>query len=173
MRGRLTRTPAGFADCGTIPARAGPTAYGVVWAAERLNHPRAKHNNRYSTDRNLAHHPLPGLLNGFGQILAGSASLLRPRGVIAVTVRPIRVQGELIDLPGQVIDTANNNGLVLVGRCAALLAGLRDGGLVNRVSFFQMLETRRARDRGIPACAIAHEDLLLLRPVTDRPEANR
>ncbi|WUH98754.1 DNA methyltransferase [Spirillospora sp. NBC_00431] len=133
-----------------------------------------KRHHRYSTDRgNLAHQPLPGLLNGFGQILTGSAALLRPGGVIAVTVRPIRIQGELIDLPGQVIDTANTNGLVLVGRCAALLAGLRDGGLVNRASFFQMLETRRARDRGIPACATAHEDLLLFQHGPDLPETNR
>ncbi|MFI0487078.1 TRM11 family SAM-dependent methyltransferase [Actinomadura sp. 9N215] len=51
-----------------------------------------KHHNRYSIDRgNLAHQPLPGLLDGFGQILTGSAALLRPGGVIAVTVRPIRV----------------------------------------------------------------------------------
>lgn len=133
-----------------------------------------KRHHRYSTDRgNLAHQPLPGLLDAFGHILAGSALLLRPGGVIAVTVRPIRARGELIDLPGQVIDTARHHGLVLTGRHVALLAGLRDGGLVNRASFFQMLETRRARERGIPACATVHEDLLLLRPVTDLPEASR
>ncbi|WP_433229308.1 TRM11 family SAM-dependent methyltransferase [Actinomadura formosensis] len=133
-----------------------------------------KSHHRYSTDRgNLAHQPLPGLLDAFGHILAGSATLLRPGGVIAITVRPIRVKGELIDLPGQVIDTAQRHGLTLVGRYAALLAGLRDGGLVNRASFFQMLETRRARDRGIPACATAHEDLLLFQRTTDMPEAAR
>ncbi|GAA1836298.1 TRM11 family SAM-dependent methyltransferase [Actinomadura chokoriensis] len=133
-----------------------------------------KRNHRYSTDRgNLAHQPLPGLLGGFGRILAGSATLLRPGGVIAVTIRPIRAKGELIDLPGQVIESARHNGLALTGRHAALLAGLRDGRLVNRASFFQMLETRRARDRGIPACATAHEDLLLFQSATDLPEASR
>lgn len=121
-----------------------------------------KHNHRYSTDRgNLAHQPLPGLLDGFGRILAGSAALLRPGGVIAVTVRPIRVKGELLDLPGLVIDTAQRHGLALVGRYVALLAGLRNGQLVSRASFFQMLETRRARERGTPVCASAHEDLLV------------
>ncbi|MFI0410622.1 TRM11 family SAM-dependent methyltransferase [Actinomadura sp. 3N508] len=133
-----------------------------------------KRHHRYSTDRgNLAHQPLPGLLEGFGRILAGSAILLRPGGVIAVTVRPIRFNGELIDLPGQVINIARRHGLALTGRCAALLAGLRDGGLVNRASFFQMLETRRARDRGIPACATAHEDLLLFQRVADLSETTR
>ncbi|MEO3824558.1 hypothetical protein [Actinomadura sp. B10D3] len=133
-----------------------------------------KRHHRYSTDRsNLAHQPISGLLEGFGQILAGTATLLRPGGVIAVTIRPIRLKGELLDLPGQVIDTAHRSGLALTARHAALLAGFRDGGLINRASFFQMLETRRARDRGIPACATAHEDLLLFKRVHDLPEASR
>jgi hypothetical protein len=129
-----------------------------------------KHHHRYSTDRsNLAHQPLPGLLDGFGRILAGSAVLLRPAGAIAVTIRPIRVKGELLDLPGLVIDTAQQHGLVLTGRYVALLAGLRNGALINRASFFQMLETRRARDRGVPACATAHEDLLVFQHATAQP----
>lgn len=122
----------------------------------------SKSNHRYSTNRgNLAHQPLPGLLDGFGRILAGSAELLRPGGIIAITVRPIRVKGELLDLPGLAIDTAQRHGLNLTGRYVALLAGLHNGTLVNRASFFQMLQTRRARERGIPACAAAHEDLLI------------
>ncbi|MDB4872711.1 MAG: putative methylase, partial [Gemmatimonadales bacterium] len=121
-----------------------------------------KWNHRYSTDRaNLAHRGMDELLNGFGQILAGCTELLQPSGVVAVTVRPIRVKGELIDLPGRVTETAEHAGLVLADRLVALLCGLRDGQLVNRASFFQMLETRRARDKGIPACATAHEDLLV------------
>ncbi|MFB4317638.1 TRM11 family SAM-dependent methyltransferase [Actinomadura sp. 21ATH] len=127
-----------------------------------------KWNHRYSADRgNLAHQGLDELLQGFSRILAGSAELLRPGGVVAVTVRPIRVKGELIDLPGLVIESAGRAGLALVGRLAALLCGIRDGELVNRASFFQMLETRRARERGIPACATAHEDLLIFRVSRD------
>lgn len=133
-----------------------------------------KRHHRYSADRgNLAHQPLPALLDGFGQILAGTATLLRPAGAIAVTTRPIRVKGELVDLPGQVIDTAHRHGLALTGRHAALLAGLRNGGLVSRASFFQMLETGRARDRGIPACVTAHEDLLIFQKAADLTGAAR
>lgn len=122
----------------------------------------AKANHRYSTDRgNLAYQPMTELLDGFGKILAGSASLLQPYGVIAVTARPIRVKGELIDLPGLVVEVAERNGLVLTNRLAALLCGVRDGGIVNRASFFQMLETQRARAKGIPVYATAHEDLLV------------
>ncbi|GAA4132267.1 TRM11 family SAM-dependent methyltransferase [Actinomadura keratinilytica] len=129
-----------------------------------------KWDHRYSHDRgNLAHHHLDGLLHGVGRILGGSAELLRPGGVLAVTVRPIRVKGELIDLPGRLIETAEQAGLVLTGRFAALLCGLRNGGLVTRASFFQMLETRRVRERGLPACVTAHEDLLVFQPVRDLP----
>lgn len=123
-----------------------------------------KRNHRYSTDKgNLAHQGLPHLLDGFGQILAGCGELLRPGGVVAITVRPIRVNGRLVDLPGEVAETAQASGLVLVHRMAALLCGLRNGGLVNRASFFQMLETRRNQEKGRPVCASAHEDLLILR----------
>ncbi|MDB4873130.1 MAG: Methyltransferase [Gemmatimonadales bacterium] len=121
-----------------------------------------KWNHRYSTDRgNLAHRSMDELLDGFGQILVGCSELLQPSGVVAVTVRPIRVKGELVDLPGRATETAERAGLVLADRLVVLLCGLREGGLVNRASFFQMLETRRARDKGIPACATAHEDLLI------------
>ncbi|TDD03486.1 site-specific DNA-methyltransferase [Nonomuraea deserti] len=126
--------------------------------------PVEKSNHRYSKDKgNLAHRPLPQLMEGFGQILGGCGELLRPGGVVAVTVRPIRVSGRLVDLPGQVIETAEAAGLVLTHRLAALLCGLRDGRLVPRASFFQMLEAWRGQEKGQPVCAAAHEDLLILR----------
>ncbi|MGI5206189.1 DNA methyltransferase [Spirillospora sp. CA-108201] len=124
-----------------------------------------KSHHRYSTDRrNLAHRPTAELVMSFGQILTGCTALLRPGGVVAVTVRPFRVAGELVDLPGEVISTAEARGLVLVDRFAALLCGLRDGQIVTRASFFQMIEARRLREDGIPAMATAHEDLLLFQP---------
>ncbi|WP_395107480.1 TRM11 family SAM-dependent methyltransferase [Actinomadura sp. SCN-SB] len=127
-------------------------------AGERVT----KWDERYSNDRmNLAYRGLKELLEGFGRILAGSSTLLQPGGVIAVTVRPIRVKGELIDLPGLVVEVAEQAGLVLADRLAALLCAIRDGQVVTRASFFQMLEARRLREKGIPACATAHEDLLV------------
>jgi hypothetical protein len=145
-----------------IPRLTAPGRSWMVWVS-----PSSRHS-RYSTDRgNLAHRPTAELVAGFGQILIGCAALLRPGGVIAVTVRPFRVAGELVDLPGQVITTAEDNGLVLADRFAALLCGLRDGQIVTRASFFQMIEARRLREHGIPAMATAHEDLLLFQTRTE------
>ncbi|MGW4799977.1 TRM11 family SAM-dependent methyltransferase [Nonomuraea sp. NPDC004297] len=126
--------------------------------------PVKKWNHRYSTDKgNLAHQRLPQLMEGFGKILAGCGELLRPGGVVAITVRPIRVGGRLVDLPGQVIETAEAAGFQLTHRLAALLCGLRGGQLINRASFFQMLEAWRSQEKGQPVFAAAHEDLLILR----------
>jgi tRNA G10 N-methylase Trm11 len=138
-------------------------------AGERVT----KWNQRYSRDKaNLAYRGMKELLEGFARILAGASTLLRTGGVIAVTVRPIRVKGELVDLPGLVIEAAEQTGLVLTDRLAALLCAIREGGIVTRASFFQMLETRRLRERGVPACAAAHEDLLIfMRP--SRPMGRR
>ncbi|MFG1710848.1 TRM11 family SAM-dependent methyltransferase [Nonomuraea sp. M3C6] len=123
-----------------------------------------KWNQRYSADRaNLAHQRLPQLLEGFGRILAGCVGLLRQGGVAAITVRPYRVRGELIDLPGHVHHLAEEAGLVFVDRIVCLLCGLDDGHLLNRTSFFQLHEARKGWARGLPIHAIAHEDLLVLR----------
>ncbi|PZG24207.1 RNA methyltransferase [Spongiactinospora gelatinilytica] len=126
-----------------------------------------KWNHRYSTDQanraNLAHHRLPVLLNGFSRILGGSIRLLRPGGVMAITARPYRHHGELIDLPGQIITLGTQTGLEFTDRIVCLLCGLGDGTLLNRASFFQLHEARRGWAEGRPIHAIAHEDLLIFR----------
>lgn len=133
-----------------------------------------KYNQRYSRDpANLAHRNLQELLDGFGQILAGCTALLRPFGVVAVTIRPIRMRGELVDLPGRVIEVAEQAGLALTDRLAALLCGIRDGHLVTRASFFQILQVREARQVGIAACTTAHEDLLIFQAARDLDGAAR
>jgi tRNA1(Val) A37 N6-methylase TrmN6 len=121
-----------------------------------------KLNHRYSGDsNNLAHQNITALLDGFTVILDGCRRLLRPGGLIAVTARPIRLRGELVDLPGAITAAGQHAGLTLVDRLVALLCGLRGNYLVSRASFFQMHETRKARARGIPLHVLAHEDLIL------------
>ncbi|MFC4014789.1 TRM11 family SAM-dependent methyltransferase [Nonomuraea purpurea] len=149
----LTSPPYGAATHGHIRSSRDTGAPGV-----------RKWNHHYSHDRaNLAHQQLPQLLDGFGRILAGCVDLLRPGGVVAVTVRPYRVRGELIDLPGHVHHLAEEAGLVFADRIVCLLCGLGDGHLLNRASFFQLHEARKGWARGLPIHALAHEDLLVFR----------
>ena len=80
-----------------------------------------------------------------------------------VTARPWRQHGELVDLPTAVIAAGEQAGLTPVARCAALLAGLREGRLIARPSFSQLDNLRKARRRGHPWHLIVHEDVLIFR----------
>jgi hypothetical protein len=96
-------------------------------------------------------------------ILSGCAALLRPDGVVAMTVRPGWRDGQLIDLPGALVRVGEEAGLVLYERNVALLAGLRGDQLVPRTSFFSLEAVRKARQRGVPRLAVAHEDFLVFK----------
>ncbi|MFE3186846.1 TRM11 family SAM-dependent methyltransferase [Streptomyces violascens] len=121
-----------------------------------------KKHYRYSHDPgNLAHVGLDTLLQAFTDILTQCRHLLRPGGHAVITTRPWRMRGELIDLPSAVLAAAENAGLIPVERNIALLAGIRDGQLIARPSFFQMKNIRDARRTGIPLAVIAHEDALV------------
>ncbi len=123
-----------------------------------------KSHDRYSKDRaNLAHQPLGRLLCAFTSILVSCRDLLRPGGVVAVTARPYRRSGELVDLPAAVLRCGDAAGLVPYERNIALLAGLREDRLVPRASFFALDQVRRARRAGRPLQVIAHEDVLVFR----------
>jgi len=111
-----------------------------------------KRNHCYSDDRaNLAYVGTDGLVSGFKEILGHCERLLRPGGTVVITARPWRQGGELVDLPGAVLALAPAVGLAPVGRHVALLAAVRQGELISRHSFFQLLKVREARTRGIQA----------------------
>jgi tRNA G10 N-methylase Trm11 len=121
----------------------------------------AKSNTSYSDDpANLARAGIEGILDATLVILAAARELLRPGGIVAVTARPWRRAGELIDLPSAVVQAGEAAGLVPFERNVVLLAGLRDDRIVPRASFFQLDNVRKARRAGAPHCVIAHEDLL-------------
>ncbi|WP_395108345.1 TRM11 family SAM-dependent methyltransferase [Actinomadura sp. SCN-SB] len=103
------------------------------------------------------------LLTGFTDILASCLPLLRPGGIVAITTRPFRRHGHLVDFPGQVWAAAQDAGLEPVQRLVALLCGIKDDHLVTRASFFAAHETRKARAAGLPLHVTAHEDVLILR----------
>jgi hypothetical protein len=129
--------------------------------------------NRYSQDpANLAHVGVDGLLDAMGTIMSGAAQLLRPDGIMAMTVRPWWSGGQLVDLPGALVRVGEASGFVLFERNVALLAGLRDDALVPRASFFGLEAVRKARRAGVPRLVVAHEDLLVfqVRPASRRRE---
>jgi tRNA G10 N-methylase Trm11 len=140
----------------------GPSLHGRV--RTRPGRGVKKYDYTYSADpANLAAVGLDGLLRATRDILVGCARLLRPGGVVAMTVRPWRRCGELIDLPGAIGRVGEEAGLVLFERNVALLAGLRDDALVPRASFFALDRARKCRRKGVPQCVIAHEDILVFR----------
>lgn len=170
MRGRvslvLTSPPYGANTHGQVNTRAGQ---GVQKTDFRYT--------RRARAANLAHQPLHRLLGGMTRILRGCIPLLAPGGYVAITARPWRDHGELVDLPGAVTTAALDAGLTPVQRCVALLAGIRhtntapDAGrdvttgggtaLVTRASFFQRAAVAKARAAGLPWALVSHEDVLL------------
>jgi hypothetical protein len=112
---------------------------------------------------NLARGGHQGLLTGFTDILASCLPLLRPGAIVAITTRPFRRGGHLVDFPGQIWAAAQDAGLEPVQRLVALLCGIKDDHLVTRASFFAAHETRKARAAGLPLHVTAHEDVLVLR----------
>jgi modification methylase len=144
----------------------GPSVHGQVTAEQRRGTAGGvrKYDNRYGHDpANLASRGLDELLDGFTEILAGCRALLRPGGLAVITARPWRTRGELTDLSSAVLAAGERAGLEPVARHVALLAGLRDGRLIARPSFFQLDNLRKARRRGEPWHLIVHEDVLILR----------
>ena len=151
----------------------GPTVHGQV--KPEPGNGVHKSDNHYGAGRdkaNLANAGWHGLTTGFTQILAGCATFLRPGGYVAVTARPWRSSGQLIDLPSAVIAAGLAAGLEPVERCVALLAALRDGRLIHRASFFQLHAVRRALRAGTPLSLIAHEDVLIFRSGIPQNPAN-
>ncbi len=142
----------------------GPSTHGHVRTPGPRRGKVAKINHRYGGDAgNLAYRHHDELAEGFTQILTGCAAILRPGGHVAITARPYRRHGELVDIPGMVVAAGINAGLHLHEECAALIAGIRDGRLVPRASFFQQRNVRAAIADGDPQWLLQHEDVLLFR----------
>lgn len=148
----------------------GPSCHGQVVVHGRTGHtgPVAKTDHRYSKDPgNLAHHGLSELVAGFTDILTAAHPLLAPGGTVAVTARPWRRGGHLIDLPAAVERAGRIAGFTPVERCLALLGRIeptepdthgRSGErMIAHPSFFQLDSARRALAAGIPRSLIAHE----------------
>jgi hypothetical protein len=121
-----------------------------------------KVHHRYGDDGgNLAYRDHADLADGFADILTGCRTVLHPDGTIAVTARPYRRYGALIDIPAMVIAAGKAAGLELIDRCYPLIAGVRDGRVIARGSFFQLHNIRTAHADGDPQWLVSAEDLIL------------
>ncbi len=140
----------------------GPSTHGHVRTPGPRRGKVAKINHRYGGDAgNLAYRHHDELAEGFTQILTGCAAILRPGGHVAITARPYRRHGELVDIPGLVVAAGINAGLRLHEECAALIAGIRNERLVPRASFFQQRNVRAAIADGDPQWLLQHEDVII------------
>lgn len=140
----------------------GPATHGQVRPERGTGIAKTHHEYGNPHDRTNLAHAGRDLIGGFTQILTECAQVLRPGGIVAVTARPFRRNGTLIDLPSQVAHAGIAAGLHPVERCVALLAAVRDGRLVSRASFFQTHLVRKARAAGVPMQLVAHEDVIIL-----------
>jgi modification methylase len=176
VRGDATRLPRGVpADLrGQVSLVLTSPPYGRTMhgRVEHRSGPLSRFHNSYTGHRhhadpaagNLGHRPRTGLIDGITAVLAGCAPLLKPNGVIAAVARPWRRDHYLVDLPGQIIDAAHATGLSLAARRVALHAAVRDGKLVPRHTFWQLLVAKASRAKGIPVALIQHDDVAVLRP---------
>ncbi|MGE7434020.1 TRM11 family SAM-dependent methyltransferase [Kitasatospora sp. NPDC001175] len=149
----------------------GASLHGQVVSSRESGQPGiAKFDGTYGNNpANLAHAATDDLLEAFTTILTSCLPLLANGAYVAVTARPWRHHGELVDLPAAVIAAGQAAGLTPVERCVALLAGVRDGQLVARPSFFQLKNIRAARAAGVPMHLIVHEDVLVFQKPKHRP----
>jgi hypothetical protein len=141
----------------------GSSTHGLVRTPGARRGKVRKLHHRYGGSDNLAYRNHGELAEGFTEILAGCRAVLRPGGHVVVTARPYRRHGELVDIPGMVVAAGEAAGLELVEECVALMAGVRNGVLVPRASFFQQKNVRAAIAAGDPQWLTQHEDVIILR----------
>ena len=141
----------------------GPSTHGHVRTPGPRRGKVRKLHHRYGDSDNLAYRDHDTLAQGFTEILTGCRAVLRPGGHVVITARPYRRHGELIDIPGMVVAAGEAAGLDLVEECVALMAGVRNGVLVPRASFFQQKNVGDAIADGDPQWLVQHEDVVVLR----------
>jgi DNA modification methylase len=130
----------------------------------------ASGNRNYSADRrNLGHARGRTYTDAMTEIYRACAAALKPGGFLVVVTKDPREKGALRDLAGDTIHLCRDAGLTYWQHVVALLATVRDGELVPRPSFWQVMQTRKAVARGERTQLVCHEDVLVLR----KPERRR
>jgi modification methylase len=121
-------------------------------------------NRNYSRDRsNLGHARGRHYQKAMAEIYTACAPVLKPGGFLVVVTKDLREHGALRDLAGDTVALCCEAGLFYWQHVIALLATLREGELVPRPSFWQVLQTRKAVARGERTRLVCHEDVLVFR----------
>jgi len=116
----------------------------------------------YSTEpANLGHARGPTYLAEMAAVYRTCHAILRPGGLLVTVTKNLRRKGRVFDLAAATVLLAERAGFAYLQHVVALLAAVRDGGLVARPSFWQLTQTRNARARGDPAHLVVHEDVLV------------
>lgn len=114
---------------------------------------------------------IPGTANAAGEsylsvmasMYTACARMLKPGGFLVIVTKNLRVQGALRNLAGDTVALAQHAGLVYHQHVIALLAGIHEGELRARPSFWQLLHARNALARGERTQLVCHEDVLVFR----------
>ncbi|MGH8996317.1 MAG: hypothetical protein ACRDYB_09865, partial [Acidimicrobiales bacterium] len=146
----VVTSPPYACDAGVIDRKAWLDG-GRLCVAESLN---------YSANRaNLGHARGPAYAAAMAEVYAACHAVLRPGGRLVVVTKNTRHAGRCFDLAALTVSLATAAGFSYLGHVVALHAAIRDAALVSRPSFWQIVQVRRARERGEPLHLVAHEDL--------------
>ncbi len=116
----------------------------------------------YSADPdNIGHARGAHYYAAMAEVYAQCYAVLRPGGLLVAVTKNMRSRRRLVDLATITIGLANGAGFGYVQHNIALHAAVRHGELVSRPSFWQLNQTERARQSGLPLHLIAHEDVLV------------
>jgi tRNA G10 N-methylase Trm11 len=109
------------------------------------------------------HATVESYLSAVAMIYTACARMLAPGGFLVLVTKNLRAQGTLRNLAGDTIALCQHVGLDYWQHVIALLAGIRDGELRARPSFWQLLHARNALAAGERTQLVCHEDVLVFR----------
>lgn len=115
------------------------------------------------------HATVESYLSAMAMIYTACARMLAPGGFLVLVTKNLRAQGTLRNLAGDTIALCQHVGLDYWQHVIALLAGIRDGELRARPSFWQLLHARNALAAGERTQLVCHEDVLVFR-MTAKPK---
>lgn len=95
------------------------------------------------------------------EVYASCFTMLRPGGLLVAITKNLRREARLLDLAAITVSLARKAGFIYLQHVIALQCAIRDSELVGRPSFWQLQQTRWARERGLPVHLVVHEDVLV------------